>query len=602
MGSRPLAPVLLTAAALAAAPAHATTIAPPKDLGALLRMSDAVVYADAMESWNEPGRTVPLTVTRFLVVRSIAGARLTWTFEVEELGGVVGDVGFAVAGSPRYQEGNRYLLFLGRAPDGRWRSRIMAYGLLVEDEARDLLRPLPEAAGLATVGEKGFEAPAVYRRDALLDHLQAVASGERWDASNLRDIQAFWEEIHDDPSACRFLLFQPVPPGDNLPFRYFGFETGSSLSIFATTPDQVTVDGAAAVQAAVAAWSNHNDSIIVYNYAGTRPENIDCIPDPPFPEPPITNISVGEAIFNDPCGDIPDLSGCNGTLGFGGSFFGFATPTFDNEPWHEGSGPFMVVNNGAECIGQTAFNEMMTHELGHSLGFGHHTDGNATMSTPLNDDGRGAALFPTDQACASYAYHTYRDVRLNGVAWGHIEAIENAGITQGCGSANFCSGDVVRRRELAPLLLRAELTSAYTPPVCGGSTGYSDVACGSTPFDVWIKDLKTRGITLGCNAGNTLYCPDNPVTREQLAKLLLLTMEGSAYTPPVCGGGTGYTDVACGSTPFDVWIKELRVRGITLGCNSPTNTLYCPKDALTRAELAVLLARAYALAVPTVPP
>src|SRR4029453_10026303 len=57
---------LLTAVSFSAATAaRAATIAPPKDLGQLLHMSDAVVYAQAMETWAEPSDGVPITVTRF---------------------------------------------------------------------------------------------------------------------------------------------------------------------------------------------------------------------------------------------------------------------------------------------------------------------------------------------------------------------------------------------------------------------------------------------------------------------------------------------------------------------------------------------------------
>ena len=67
----------------------------------------------------------------------------------------------------------------------------------------------------------------------------------------------------------------------------------------------------------MAAWTNHPDSVIRYNYGGTRARNITCSGNFDF--------DAGGVVFNDPCDDIADLSGCAGTLAFGGSIY-------DSEP------------------------------------------------------------------------------------------------------------------------------------------------------------------------------------------------------------------------------------------------------------------------------
>jgi hypothetical protein len=40
------------------------------------------------------------------------------------------------------------------------------------------------------------------------------------------------------------------------------------------------------------------------------------------------------------------------------------------------------------------------------------------------------------------------------------------------------------------------------------------------PFFQYIEALKASGITGGCQASPPLYCPDNPVTRGQMAVFL----------------------------------------------------------------------------------
>src|SRR5215210_1569644 len=162
----PLSSLLLLAllALLAGSPARATTVAPPQNLGHLARVSAAVVFAQAVESRVEEDENLPYTVTRFLTLRPVAGADPGLLFEVREPGGSGRVRAAAVAGAPRYQEGHDYLLFLDRAPEGRWRSKMMAYGLREEVAGTGLLRPLPETHRIEAVARKSFEPVGVYRK------------------------------------------------------------------------------------------------------------------------------------------------------------------------------------------------------------------------------------------------------------------------------------------------------------------------------------------------------------------------------------------------------------------------------------------------------
>jgi len=83
---------------------------------------------------------------------------------------------------------------------------------------------------------------------------------------------------------------------------------------------------------------------------------------------------------------------------------------------------------------------------------------------------------------------------------------------------------------LVPLEAQQALTDAYlyTPPTCSVSP-FSDVTSGDS-YCPWIKQLKTDGITAGCGGG--AFCPDAPVTHEQLAMLLERAMRGTATWEP----------------------------------------------------------------------
>ena len=161
-----------------------------------------------------------------------------------------------------------------------------------------------------------------------------------------------------------------------------------------------------------------------------------------------------------------------------------------------------------------------------------------------------------------------------------IEAIAAEGITRGCAADRYCPDDPVTRGQMAAFLNRA----LGLPAAVEGS-GFVDTA--GTFFDD-IERLKAAGITRGCAADR--YCPDDPVTRGQMAAFL-----NRALGLPAAVEGSGFVDTA--GTFFDD-IERLRAAGITVGCATDR---YCPDRSVTRGEMATFLMRALELD-PIVPP
>jgi uncharacterized repeat protein (TIGR03803 family) len=180
----------------------------------------------------------------------------------------------------------------------------------------------------------------------------------------------------------------------------------------------------------------------------------------------------------------------------------------------------------------------------------------------------------------------FLDVDSRNIYHDSVESIVRAGITAGCSSGNYCVSAPVTRAQMAVFLLKAKYGSAHVPPNCTGV--FDDVLCPG-PFTNWIEQLAAEGITAGCDPG--LYCPDNPVTRAQMAVFLLKTKEGSGHAPPASTGI--FEDVPPGSFAAD-WIEELYARGITGGC-SISPLLYCPATANTRGQMAVFLQKTFEL-------
>ncbi len=183
---------------------------------------------------------------------------------------------------------------------------------------------------------------------------------------------------------------------------------------------------------------------------------------------------------------------------------------------------------------------------------------------------------------------SFPDVPTDNQFYAFIENLVHNGITGGCAAGNYCPADPVTRAQMAVFLLKSKFGQAHVPPPCTG-TVFPDVPCTGGPFDPWIEELAALGITGGCGGG--LYCPNNTVTRQQMAVFLLKAFEGSTYVPPVCAGV--FEDVACPSQ-FADWIEELADRQITGGC-SVTPPLYCPTNPNNRGQMAAFLVKTFGL-------
>jgi len=185
----------------------------------------------------------------------------------------------------------------------------------------------------------------------------------------------------------------------------------------------------------------------------------------------------------------------------------------------------------------------------------------------------------------------FTDVAASHPFYGHIEFLAQAGVTGGCATGQYCPDTAVTRRQMAVFIERTLRASNWTPPAATGL--FTDVPAGAQ-FRDFVEALRNDAITSGCTT--TAYCPDDPVTRAQMAVFVLRAMCGATYVPnlPVT---QRFVDVAP-SHAFYRYVDKLAALGISSGCSvSPSR--YCPDDAVTRSQMAVFLERAFPLKVPT---
>ena len=186
--------------------------------------------------------------------------------------------------------------------------------------------------------------------------------------------------------------------------------------------------------------------------------------------------------------------------------------------------------------------------------------------------------------------------------------------------------------------------------VVGGTAAVAQLPPGGTFTDDdgnehegFIEAIAAAGITLGCNPEGTLYCPAEPVRRDQMASFLArgfdLPAAGEDFFPDdegnthedninrvaAAGITLGFDDGTFGPTllvsraqmasflarameldpvPGDRFddvsgvhegnINAIAEEGVTLGCDQ-AGTLFCPDDSVRRDQMASFLGRALGL-------
>jgi hypothetical protein len=114
---------------------------------------------------------------------------------------------------------------------------------------------------------------------------------------------------------------------------------------------------------------------------------------------------------------------------------------------------------------------------------------------------------------------------------------------------------------------------------------FTDVPRTNT-FYRFIETLLHHGVTGGCAPEQ--YCPASSATRREMAVFVVVADEGAAFTPPACVPGAETFDDVPAASGFCPWIEELARRGVVGGCGT-SPPLYCPGQAVTRAQMAVFV-------------
>jgi hypothetical protein len=135
--------------------------------------------------------------------------------------------------------------------------------------------------------------------------------------------------------------------------------------------------------------------------------------------------------------------------------------------------------------------------------------------------------------------------------------------------------------------------SASDPTPVNTTAQFNDVPPGATYFDA-ANLMFQEGVTTGCVQSNSPqtreYCPDDNVTRQEMAAFIVRAVTGSV-TPAIYNTTPYFNDVTVANNNFFPHIQKMMDLGITTGC-SQNPPLFCPTDTIPRWEMAMFMIRA----------
>ena len=388
----------------------ATTIRPYANLGEMAKACDLVIEGQVVRAYSliENGQTRFRFSLR--VLEPIKGdIERNAKIDIQNYHIKVGELERIVWGDLELEEGKTYLLFLSRLQEDVWQASMLSYAAFELNELQGMQVFQPFSLGNEVHIDNQhnqIEPLDIYRAKELKAMLKEVVGGRaQWNKDKLvsYDMQEWSHHQRGaEPSHCTFLSSEPWArwqdlASTNLPVRY---HTGGDAGC-ASAPSRIA--------SAISQMNSMYPGVNLSN-AGTHNFNPSCsgegATDDEFTTYVNTQLGGNRHLliqFDDPCNEIPNLSGCSGTYAFGGLYWFGSQHTFNGMNWRNAAYGYVVVNNGAgacSCSGDD-YIELMIHEMSHSLNIGHiaASEGAANMN-PSGSSG----ITSLDQECLAFSY------------------------------------------------------------------------------------------------------------------------------------------------------------------------------------------------------
>lgn len=317
---------------------------------------------------------------------------------LREQGGWVRGRGERVFGAAEYSVGERVLVFLSQNRDGTLRTTAMSMGKYrLAMDARGIMtaqRDFGDGVALFDPRTQTLRERSQLRRQRLsrmLHRIRKVRPRRR--ARHLRNaaVPAGAVPVPSTQSSFTFL---------GQPSRWFEPDVGGAIDFLIDLNGDEKfgpVLTRAIANDALAEWSAVPSSSLLLADGGlTEPTTFAGCDGP------------NRLVFNDPFDEVSDPNDCRGVLAIGGFCFDDQdTRTVNGTTFHRITlGKVTFADGWSNCKTWTPCNlaEVATHELGHTVGFGHSEDDTATMAAVAQFDGRCAALAVDDLDALNTVY------------------------------------------------------------------------------------------------------------------------------------------------------------------------------------------------------
>ena len=162
-----------------------------------------------------------------------------------------------------------------------------------------------------------------------------------------------------------------------------------------------------------------------------------------------------------------------------------------------------------------------------------------------------------------------------------VDYVEKNGLFRGVSETEFAPDDTMTRGMFVTVLYRVsrEMSTDFPEP------GFTDVPAGEY-YQVPINWGTAAGLIDGIDAYT--FAPNDPVTREQMCKLIGLFCQYIGLTLPVFDADTVFTDADTISEYAVAWVDACQRAGLITGY---TDGSFQPQGEATRAEVAAIISR-----------